>query len=155
VDWPKQAVPPGAFTSVEALLGERRDQRRTVLQSIERGEPILDAKIMRLGQSLALAVSPAEGMRAVSVRIDGASSELQKLSAGDRVDVFLVRLLKEQPVESLILQDIRILAIAEPQTADAELASTDRQVAFELDEGVQEQKLLLAQQVGQLVIKER
>ncbi len=49
VEWPKAAVPPGAFTSVEDLLGEKGDQRRIVLRSIEPGEPVLEGKITKFG----------------------------------------------------------------------------------------------------------
>jgi pilus assembly protein CpaB len=48
-EWPSHAIPPGAFTSIEALFGDKADQKRIVRRTIEPGEPILDGKIWGLG----------------------------------------------------------------------------------------------------------
>ncbi|MEE8454056.1 MAG: Flp pilus assembly protein CpaB, partial [Limibaculum sp.] len=84
VEWPKAAVPPGAFTSVETLLGEKGDQRRIVLRSIEPGEPVLEAKITKFGESPRMSMNLGAGMRAVSISIDAVSGVAGFVAAGDR-----------------------------------------------------------------------
>jgi len=69
VEWPAAAVPPGAFTSVEELLGEKGDQRRIVLRSIEPGELVLEGKITILGDPPRMLMNLRAGMRAVSISI--------------------------------------------------------------------------------------
>jgi len=149
VEWPKAAVPPGAFTSVEALLGEKGDQRRIVLRSIEPGEPILDGKITKFGESPRMSMNLGAGMRAVSIKIDAVSGVAGFVAAGDRVDILLTRTQRGQLVSSVILQDITVIAVdqsANSETVSARLGST---VTVEVDT-TQAQKLALARQVGKL-----
>ena len=149
VEWPKAAVPPGAFTSVETLLGEKGDQRRIVLRSIEPGEPVLEAKITKFGESPRMSMNLGAGMRAVSISIDAVSGVAGFVAAGDRVDILLTRTQQGQLVSSVILQDITIIAVdqsANSETIRARLGST---VTVEVNT-VQAQKLALARQVGKL-----
>ena len=80
VEWPKAAVPPGAFTSVEELLGEKGDQKRFVLRSIESGEPVVESKITKFGASPLMLMNLGAGMRAVSISINAVSG----FAVGDR-----------------------------------------------------------------------
>ncbi len=149
VEWPKAAVPPGAFTSVETLLGEKGDQRRIVLRSIEPGEPVLEAKITKFGESPRMSMNLSAGMRAVSISINAVSGVAGFVAAGDRVDILLTRTQEGQLVSSVILQDITVIAVdqsANSETTRARLGST---VTVEVNT-VQAQKLALARQVGKL-----
>jgi pilus assembly protein CpaB len=149
VEWPKSAVPPGAFTSVEELLGEKGDQRRIVLRSIEPGEPVLEGKITKFGESPRMSMNLGAGMRAVTISIDAVSGVAGFVAAGDRVDILLTRTQQGQLVSSVILQDITVIAVdqrANSETIRARLGST---VTVEVDT-VQAQKLALARQVGKL-----
>ena len=149
VEWPKAVVPPGAFTSVEELLGEKGDQRRIVLRSIEPGELVLEGKITKFGESPRMSMNLGAGMRAVSIKIDAVSGVAGFVVAGDRVDILLTRIQQGQLVSSVILQDITIIAVdqsANSETTRARLGST---VTVEVNT-VQAQKLALARQVGKL-----
>ena len=149
VEWPRAVVPPGSFTSVEALLGEKGDQRRIVLRAIEPGEPILEGKITKFGESPRMSMNLGAGMRAVSIKIDAVSGVAGFVVAGDRVDILLTRTQQGQLVSSVILQDITIIAVdqsANSETTRARLGST---VTVEVN-AVQAQKLALARQVGKL-----
>ncbi|MCH8166813.1 MAG: Flp pilus assembly protein CpaB [Proteobacteria bacterium] len=149
VEWPRAVVPPGSFTSVEALLGEKGDQRRIVLRAIEPGEPILEGKITKFGESPRMSMNLGAGMRAVSIKIDAVSGVAGFVVAGDRVDILLTRTQQGQLVSSVILQDITIIAVdqrANSETTRARLGST---VTVEVNT-VQAQKLALARQVGKL-----
>ncbi|MDH3668928.1 MAG: Flp pilus assembly protein CpaB [Paracoccaceae bacterium] len=149
VEWPKSAVPPGAFVSAEALLGDKGDQKRIVLRSIDPGEPILEGKITKFGESPRMAMNLGEGKRAVSLRIDAVSGVAGFVSAGDRVDILLIRNLSGQLVSSVILQDITVIAIDQRQNSETVSARVGSTVTVEVDT-VQAQKLALAQQVGTL-----
>ncbi len=149
VEWPKSAVPPGSFTSVEELLGKKGDQRRIVLRSIEPGEPVLEGKITKFGESPRMSMNLGAGMRAVTISIDAVSGVAGFVAAGDRVDILLTRTQQGQLVSSVILQDITVIAVdqrANSETIRARLGST---VTVEVDT-VQAQKLALARQVGKL-----
>ncbi len=139
----------GAFTSVEELLGEKGDQRRIVLRSIEPGEPVLEGKITKFGESPRMSMNLSAGMRAVSIKIDAVSGVAGFVAAGNRVDILLTRTQEGQLVSSVILQNITIIAVdqsANSETTRARLGST---VTVEVDT-VQAQKLALARQVGKL-----
>ncbi len=149
VEWPKAAVPPGAFTSVEMLLGEKGDQRRIVLRSIEPGEPVLEAKITKFGESPRMSMNLGAGMRAVSISIDAVSGVAGFVAAGDRVDILLTRTQEGRLVSSVILQDITIIAVDQSANSETVRARLGRTVTVEVDT-VQAQKLALARQVGRL-----
>jgi pilus assembly protein CpaB len=149
VEWPKAAVPPGAFTSVEELLGEKGDQRRIVLRSIEPGEPVLEAKITKFGESPRMSMNLGAGMRAVSIKIDAVSGVAGFVAAGDRVDILLTRTQQGQLVSSVILQDITIIAVDQSLNSEATRARIGSTVTVEVNT-IQAQKLALARQVGKL-----
>jgi pilus assembly protein CpaB len=149
VEWPKGAVPPGAFTSVEALLGKKGDQRRIVLRTIEPGEPVLESKITKAGESPRMAMNLSDGMRAVSIRIDEVSGVAGFVAAGDRVDILLIRSLNGELVSSVILHDVTVIAVDQTQNVETASAKIGRTVTVEVDTR-DAQKLALAQQVGQL-----
>lgn len=149
VEWPKTAIPPGAFTSVEALLGAKGDEQRIVLRTIDPGEPILEGKITKFGESPRMAMNLGSGKRAVSLRIDAVSGVAGFVAAGDRVDILLIRTLQGELVSSVILQDITVIAIDQQQNAEAASPRIGSTVTVEVDT-VQAQKLALAQQVGRL-----
>jgi pilus assembly protein CpaB len=149
VEWPKSAVPPGAFTSVEQLLGEAGGQRRIVLRSIEPGEPVLESKVTKVGESPRMSMNLSAGMRAVSIKIDAVSGVAGFVAAGDRVDVLLIRSLDGQLVSSVILQDITVIAVDQSANSEASVPRLGRTVTVEVGT-VDAQKLALAQQVGQL-----
>ncbi len=149
VEWPKSAVPPDSFTSVEKLLGEKGDQRRIVLRSIEPGELVLEGKITRFGESPRMPMNLGAGMRAVTISIDAVSGVARFIAAGDRVDILLTRTQQGQLVSSLILLDITVIAVDRGDNAESSSPRLGSTVTVEVD-AIQAQKLELAQQVGKL-----
>ena len=109
--WPSGSVPEGAYTSVEALLGDGGDQKRYVTRSFEPGELILEGKITKPGESPRFPFILGPDMRAVSLPIDAVSGVSGFISAGDQVDIILIHTVDSQLVSSVILQDIEVLAI--------------------------------------------
>ncbi len=149
VEWPKAVVPPGAFTSVEELLGEKGDQKRIVLRSIEPGEPVIEAKITKFGESPRMSMNLGAGMRAVTISIDAVSGAAGYVAPGDRVDILLTRTQQGHLVSSVILQDITIIAVDQSANSETTRARLGRTVTVEVDT-VQAQRLELAQQQGTL-----
>jgi pilus assembly protein CpaB len=149
VEWPKSVVPPGAFTSVEDLLGEKGDQKRIVLRSIEPGEPILEARITKFGESPRMSMNLGDGKRAVSIRIDAVSGVSGFVAAGDRVDILLTRTQQEQLTSSVIIQGVTVIAVDQRQNSEGSSPRLGQTVTVEVDT-VEAQKLALAQQVGRL-----
>ncbi len=149
VEWPKAAVPPGSFTSVETLLGEKGDVARVVLRAIEPGEPILETKITKLGESPRMAMNLGEGKRAVSISVDAVSGVAGFVAPGDRVDILLTRDAEGQLISSVILQGVTVIAVDQQQYTEASSPRLGRTVTVEVDTR-QAQKLAVAQQVGRL-----
>jgi pilus assembly protein CpaB len=154
VTWPKDAVPEGAFTSGEELLGPERAETRTVLRTIEPGELVLKSKVTGFGQTLRVAARVTEGKRAFTIPINAVSGVAGLIAPGDRVDILLTRSIDRDLVTSTILQNI--LVIATDQTANTETSATQvaRTATVEV-EPAEASKLALAQQVGSLSLSLR
>jgi pilus assembly protein CpaB len=149
VEWPKSVVPSGAYTSAEDLMGEKGEQKRIVLRSIEPGELILESKITKFGESPRMSMNLGAGMRAVSISIDAVSGVAGFVSTGDRVDILLTRTQQGQLTSSVILQDITIIAVDQQSNAEGSAPRLGRTVTVEVDT-TQAQKLAVARQVGKL-----
>jgi pilus assembly protein CpaB len=154
VEWPAASVPPGAFTSREALLGAGA---RTVLQAIAKSEPILASKITGPGQRGSLSAVIADGMKAVTIRVDDVLGVAGFVQPGDRVDVILVRNDRANAngrpatasaYSDVLLQGVRVLAI--DQVAErAGQPKPAKAVTIEVDaEGAA--KVSLGQEIGRL-----
>ena len=149
VEWPKSAVPPGAFTSVEELLGKKGEEERIVLRAIDPGEPLLEGKLTKLGESPRMSMNLGAGRRAVSISIDAVGGVSGFVAAGDRVDILLTRTQQDQLTSSVIMQDVTVIAVDQRSNAEAASPRVGRTVTVEVDTN-QAQKLALAQQVGRL-----
>lgn len=149
VEWPKAAVPPGSFTSVEALLGEKGEEQRVVLRTISPGEPVLESKLSKLGESPRMSMNLGQNKRAVALSVDASAGVAGFVSPGDRVDIMLIREIEGDLVSSIIMQDVSVIATDQRANAESMGARVFRMVTVEVDIG-DAQKLALAQQVGRL-----
>lgn len=154
VTWPKDAVPDGAFTTGEELLGAERKETRTVLRTIEPGELVLKSKVTGFGETVRVAAQVGEGMRAFTIPINAVSGVAGLVAPGDRVDILLTRTIDRQLITSIFLQNV--LVIATDQMANTEASSTRvaRTATVEVDP-TDASKLALAQQVGKLSLSLR
>jgi pilus assembly protein CpaB len=154
VTWPKNAVPEGAFTSGEELLGLERTETRTVLRTMEPGELILKSKVTGFGETVRVAAQVTEGMRAFTIPINAVSGVAGLVAPGDRVDILLTRSISGEITTSVILQNV--LVIATDQTANTETSATRvaRTATVEVEPS-DASKLALAQQVGKLSLSLR
>ena len=118
-DWPKDKIPHGAIAQLENLEGRR--PRTTIIE----GEPILEAKLLAVGQ-IADPISqiPAQ-MRLVTIAVAAETSAAGLLSPGDRVDIQLFvhrdpRNGIDEPKTRTILQNIRVYAVDQAVQRSAE-----------------------------------
>jgi pilus assembly protein CpaB len=148
IAWPEDAVPVGAFNKITDVLSS--GGRRVVLTAIETNEPILASKITGPGQRATLSAALADGMRAMTIRVNDVEGVAGFVLPGDRVDVALTRQKdKDKATTDVVLQNTRVLAI--DQTADDrnDKPSVVKAVTLEVDT-VSAQKLALAASVGAL-----
>lgn len=146
IPWPQDAVPAGAFAKVSELMTAGR---RVVLTAIEANEPILSSKITGPGQRATLSAMIADGMRAVTIRVNDVDGVAGFVLPGDRVDVALTRQADKNNTNDVVLQSVKVLAI--DQTADerSDKPSLARAVTLEVN-ATDAQKIALAASVGSL-----
>lgn len=154
VKWPKDAVPKGAFGSIEALTGGHG--QRTVLARIAANEPILAHKITGSGQDATLAARIGADMKAVTIRVNDILGVAGFVQPDDRVDIFLTRNERapgDDPAQSkaytsVLLQGVRVLAV-DQVTERTGKAQPPKAVTVEVST-LDAQKLTLAASIGQL-----
>lgn len=147
IPWPSDAVPVGAFTTVNSLLEEGR---RVVLTAIEQNEPVLSTKITGPGQRATLSAVIREGFRAVTVRVNDVEGVGGFVLPGDRVDVMLTRQIdKNNASTDVVLQNMRVLAIDQIADERSDKPAVVKAVTLEVDT-IGAQKLSLAASIGTL-----
>jgi pilus assembly protein CpaB len=109
-EWPKDRIPPGAVSQLDDLKGRR--PRTAIIQ----GEPILDGKLLKVGQLSDPITSIPKGFRLKTISVDATKSAAGLLSPGDRVDIqVFVKLGTHNGTDSakskVILQNIRVFAV--------------------------------------------
>jgi pilus assembly protein CpaB len=149
VPWPADAMPQGAFKTIqEALSGGKR----VVLTGIEANEPVLESKITGHGQRATLSATISEGHKAVTIRVNDVDGVAGFVLPGDRVDVMLSRQLeKGTAINDVVLKNIKVLAIDQLADERSEKPSVVKAVTLEV-EITDAQKLALAGQVGTLML---
>jgi pilus assembly protein CpaB len=152
VPWPENAVPDGAFTSIEALLASGK---RMVLSAIAENEPILASKITGPGQRATLSAVLTPGMKAVTVRVNDIDGVAGFVLPGDRVDIFLTRNQSGEKAgtssSDVVLQNVRVLAIDQIADDRMDKPAVVKAVTLEV-EMADGQKISLAASLGQLTL---
>jgi pilus assembly protein CpaB len=153
-DWPANAVPEGAFTTIDEVVG---GDRRVALRSIAVGDLVLKDRVSGFGGRAALSQVIEEGYRAVAVRISDVSGAGGFILPGDRVDVVLTVSPtndKLDMVADILLENVRVLAI--DQVADESTGGAIVAKAATLEvTGEDAQKIALASAVGTLSLSLR
>jgi pilus assembly protein CpaB len=140
---PQEAVPQGAFTSVQAVLSADHGGAPVVLTPIAAREPMLPAKLSGPGARASVAAEITDGMRAYTIKVTDVSGVGGHALPGDRVDVVLQRDLNPNGpihnyISQIVIQDVRVLAVdlnldqasnkpATPSTATLEVSVEDSQ----------------------------
>ena len=157
VKWPGDAVPEGAFTSIDAVIGDKEE--RVVLRTIEVNEPVLESKLSGFGGKASLAAVLAPDMRAVTIRVNDVAGVAGFVLPGDRVDVLLTRdrtggaggNVANNLITDVLLQNVKVLGIDQDANEDKDKPSVAKAVTLEVTPQ-QAQKLALASQLGNLAL---
>lgn len=88
IPWPKDALPKGAFATIDGALA---GGKRVVLSAVQPNEPVLLSKLSGPNGRATLSNRLTPGMRAVTVRTDEVAGVGGFIAPGDRVDVVLTR----------------------------------------------------------------
>lgn len=153
VDYPKEAIPPGAFDSIDKIAGPNED--RVILRAIELNEPVLPDKISGTGGRAILSTVIDKNMRAVTISVNDVKGVAGFVQPGDRVDVLLTRKIGNNPVDTteqrndVLLQNIKVLGVDQQADDKKDKPTVAKAVTLEVspEDG---QKLTLAASIGNL-----
>ncbi len=154
VEWPKSAVPAGAFTKPDQLLNaktaEGKTEPRVLKVSVARGEPILETKLAPVGAAGGLASVIPEGMRAITVRVNEIVGVAGFAQPGSLVDI-MVHTIDEnnKPISKIVLEKVKVLALAQETSADPNKPKVVSAATLEVTPE-QAEKVDLARSVGTL-----
>ncbi|MEO1252377.1 MAG: Flp pilus assembly protein CpaB [Pseudomonadota bacterium] len=106
IAWPKNGIQPAFIT--DATPDARDELQTAVARSlIVAGEPVVNAKIVRAGNSGLMAAILEPGMRAVTLRVSPETSSGGFILPGDRVDLLHTGGARTR----LVFEDVRVLAV--------------------------------------------
>jgi pilus assembly protein CpaB len=151
VDWPANAIPPGAITDAKLL------ETRVTRTSILRGEPVMESKLAPPGTMGGLSAVVADGKRAMTVRVNDVVGVAGFALPGNFVDIMVntqEERAKNSPgkdtsISKIVLERIMVLAVAQESSRDETKPKVVNAVTLELTPD-QVEKLDLARSVGTL-----
>ena len=150
VPWRSSDRLEGSFATIADLL---KDGRRLALVSLQRNEPVLVSRITAPNERATLSTQIADGMRAVTVRVDEVRGVAGFVLPGDRVDVILTRgegaSQDSGAYADVLLQNAKVLAVDQLVDERQDKPTVARAVTLELTMA-QAQKVVLAQGIGRL-----
>ena len=117
VDWPESALPMGAFTNPDEVIG------RGLLMPVIQNEPILPMKLASKEAGTGLPVVIPEGKRAVSVRVNEVIGVAGYVLPGTKVDVLATASPtqnREDTTTKLVLSNVQVLAAGTKLEQDGE-----------------------------------
>lgn len=148
IGWSSSEVPSGAFRTVREIFG--REGKRVALAQVEINEPLLASKISNPGQKATLSAVIAEGMRAVTVRVDDVNGVAGFVTPGDKVDVIMTRVLDEGgAITEMVAELARVLAVDQAVEQRSEAPTVPKAVTIEVEDAVA-QKVAFAASVGKI-----
>ncbi|MEM7491019.1 MAG: Flp pilus assembly protein CpaB, partial [Pseudomonadota bacterium] len=149
IAWPANAVPEGAFMSLEEVFPPDQDGTRTILRVMERDEPLSLVKVTEPGEEAGLAAALTKGMRAFTLQVDVNSGVSGFLRPGDRVDVYWTGSGDEGGMTRLIHSNLPLIAIDQQTDEERNNPTIARNVTVEATPNVVA-KLAQAQATGRL-----
>ena len=120
-DWPRDSVPQGAFADASLLNG------RVVLVSLQRGEPLTEARLAPVGSKGGLSAVVPEGRRAMTVRVNDVVGVAGFALPGTFVDVMVNTQAeggqrggdRDRSISKIVLERILVLAVAQEADRDS------------------------------------
>jgi len=148
-DWPLEAVPTNAFTSLDAVMGNG-DAPRSARRPIAAGELLLTTKLSDFGEKVTILQSLTPGHRAMTIQVDAVSGVAGFVKPGDFVDVVLTETNSGDLRARTIMQKVRVIGVDQTYGETTEASQgVARTITVEVtpQDG---QKLALAQRAGSL-----
>lgn len=147
--WPVEAIPEGAFQSLEAVTGTGGDAPRSARRAISAGELLLAAKVSDFGEKVTILQTLTPGTRAMTIQVDAVSGVAGFVKPGDRVDIVLTETRSGDLRARTIMQNVRVIGIDQNYATDVEGTQLARTMTVEVtpEDG---QRLALAQRAGAL-----
>jgi len=144
IAWPAGALPKGAFTNVADLEG------RVVVTAVQRGEPVLEARLAPIGTKGGLSAVIPEGKRAITVKVNEVVGVAGFALPGSHVDVMVnTEDDHKRLVSKIVLERILVLAVAQEASRDETKPKVVNAVTLEVTPE-QAEKVDLARSVGNL-----
>ncbi len=146
--WPREALPAGSFTDLDALLGNGGELRRAK-GKIFAGEVLLATKLSDFGAKMTLVNRLGENTRAMAIKVDAVTAVGGFVTPGDHVDIVMTQGNGGDMRAVTILQNIRVIGVDQQAGESIEQAGVARTITVEVtpEEG---QRLALAQKAGTL-----
>lgn len=113
--WPSAAVPPGAYASIDSLIG------RVTRVNVFTGEALLPGRLAPAGTGPGLELKIPPGQRAMSVRINDVAGISGLLQPNSRVDVLvtIADAATGKQVSKLFMENMRVLSVGTEIQRDA------------------------------------
>ena len=159
VSFPAEAVPVGAFSSIQQLTGAS-GVGRLALRSLTPGEPILLTEVSGPGGRLNLATMLDPGMQAIAIRSTDVTGVGGFVLPGDQVDVLLTRAVSrggDQPVYTVtqvLAQNVKVVGIDQSDNDESTKPAVAKAVTIEVTPA-QAQSITLGQAVGSVSLSLR
>lgn len=132
-DWPIGSVPAGAYNEATKLEG------RVVTVAMQRGEPLIEARLAPIGTKGGLSAVVPQGKRAMTVRVNDVVGVAGFALPGTFVDVMVntqdeggQRNDRDHSVSKIVLERILVLAVAQEADRDATKPKVVNAVTLEL-----------------------
>lgn len=152
VNYPRDAVPAGAFTSLDQLTGKAAPAR-TTLRAMAANEPVLASKLSGPGGKTNLSGTLTPGMRAISVRSSDVAGVGGFVLPGDRVDIYITRTIGNgegsSTVTQVLAENALVLGVDQTSDQEADKPVVAKAVTVEVTPD-QAQAVSLGQAVGQV-----
>jgi pilus assembly protein CpaB len=149
VSWPREALPAGAFTDLDALLPKAGGEPRRAKNAMSAGELILSSKVSNFGEKVTIVQTLGENSRAMSIRVDAVTGVGGFVTPGDTVDIVLTQGGGENLRAITILQNVRVIGVDQLANEEENTPVVARTVTVEVSPE-NSQKLALAQSAGTL-----
>lgn len=116
--WPKNTLPEGVFSDEALLFPEGEKEPRFVLRQLEKFEPVLAVKVTEPGQAAGLTGTLEKGMRAFTIKFEGATDMTRYLQPGDSVDIYWTGATGDSgtSITQLIETSMAIIAVDRPES---------------------------------------
>jgi len=148
-EWPSASLPPGALRDPQQLNG------RVLKASVQRGEPLTEAKLAPAGTLGGLSALISEGRRAITVRVNDVVGVAGFALPGNFVDILVNTQAegeghgRDNAISKIVLERILVLAVAQEVSRDETRPRVVNAVTLEVTPE-QAERLDLARSVGTL-----